>query len=139
MDRTIELRDKDAFPDEDALAAVLGKGYPAYRALLEILDDHGISHEWIYYKDVKAWLCKAARKKKTVIWMAACRGYLRATFYVPAAHIEGLYGLDLAEETKTRIRETENTGKSKGATFELRSKAVLKDLKEVMLYKLAIS
>jgi len=138
MDDTIVLRDPGVFPDEEVLKAAFGRGYPAYLALLDLLDKHEISHEWIYYRDVRAWLCKASRKKKTIIWMSACRGCLTAALYIPAAHIEGLYGLDISEEAKARIRETKNTGKSKSATFELRSKAVLKDLEAVMLYKMAI-
>jgi hypothetical protein len=138
MDPTVELRDKDVFPDEDALKAVLGRGYPAFLALLDILREHEISHEWRYYNDGKAWLCKATRKTKTIVWMSARRGFIKATIYIPAALIEGLYGLDIAEETKARLRETMNTGTSKGATFDLRGKAVLKDFEKVMEYKLAI-
>jgi len=138
MDATIEFRDKDVFPDDDALKAVLGRGYPAFLALLDILREHEISHEWRYYNDGKAWLCKTTRKTKTVAWMSARRGFIAATFYIPERHIDGLYGLDISEETKARIRETKNTGKSKGVTFEVRSKAVLKDFEKVLLYKLAI-
>jgi hypothetical protein len=139
MDATIELRDSEVFPDETLLKGIFGRGYPAYAALLELLDASGISREWIYYRDVRAWLCKASLKKKTIIWMCACRGFLRATFYIPAAHIEGLYGLDISDEAKARVRGTENTGKSKGVAFEVRSKAVLRDLEAVMRYKLALN
>jgi hypothetical protein len=139
MDTTVELRDKDEFPDEGVLQAVFGKGYPAYLALLEILREHEIDHEWRYYNDGKAWLCKATRKKKTIVWMSARRGFIMATIYFPAAHIEGIYGLDMAQVTKDRIRETKNTGKSKGCTFEVKSKAVLKDFTAVLRYKLAIA
>lgn len=139
MDQTIELKDPEVFPDEAVLKDLFGRGYPAYLALLGLLEKHGISAEWIYYRDVRAWLCKASRKKKTIIWMCACRGFIRATFYIPAAHIEGLYGLGVSDEAEARIRGTKDTGMSKGAIFELRSKAVLKDLEKVLLYKLAIS
>jgi hypothetical protein len=71
--------------------------------------------------------------------MSARRGFIAATLYFPAAHIEGLYGLDIAEESKARIRETKNTGKSKACTFEVRSKAVLRDFTAVLRYKLAIA
>jgi hypothetical protein len=138
MDTTVELRDKDIFPDEDRLKAVLGRGYPAFLALLDALRERGIDHEWRYYNDGKAWLCKAARKAKTAVWMSARKGFIKATIYIPGPHIEGLYGLDLSEETKARLRGTENTGKSKGATFEVRGKAVLKDFERVLEYKLAI-
>jgi hypothetical protein len=138
MDETIEFRDRDAYPDEEALKAVLGRGYPAYLALLDILGEHEIFHEWRYYNDGKAWLCKAARKTKTIVWMSARRGFIAATIYFPAARIDGLYGLDISEEAKARFRETKNTGKSKGAAFEVRSKAVLKDFTVVLRYKLAI-
>jgi hypothetical protein len=139
MDETIELRDQGVFPDEGVLRAVIGRGYPAYLALMGILREHEIGQEWRYYNDGKAWLCKAARKKKTIVWMSAHRGFIAATIYVPAAHIEGIYGLDIAEETRDRIRETKNTGKSKGCTFELRGKAALKDFTTVLRYKLAIA
>jgi hypothetical protein len=138
MDETIEFRDPDACPDEATLKAALGRGYPAYLALLDLLGEYGITPEWRYYNDGKAWLCKATWKAKTVAWMSARRGFITATFYIPAAHIDGLYGLDVSEETIERMRATKNTGKSKGATFEVRSKAVLKDLETVMKYKLAI-
>lgn len=138
MDTTIELRDRDEFPDEAVLEAVLGRGYPAYMATLDLLREHEISHEWRYYNDGKAWLCKTTRKKKTIVWMSARRGFIAATIYFPACHIEGLYGLDIAEETKARIKATPNTGKSKGCTFEIRSKAVLVDFAVVLRYKLAI-
>jgi hypothetical protein len=138
MDETIELRDPDARPDEAALKIVLGRGYPAYLALLDLLAEYEISPEWRYYNDGKAWLCKAARKAKTIAWISARRGFITATFYIPAARIDGLYGLDVSDETKERIRATKNTGKSKGATFDVRGKAVLKDLETVMKYKLAI-
>jgi hypothetical protein len=138
MDETIEFRDPEDRPDEARLKAVLGKGYPAYLALLDLLAEYDISPEWRYYNDGKAWLCKTTRKAKTIAWMSARRGYVTATFYIPAAHIDGLYGLEVSEETKERMRATKNTGKSKGATFEVRGKAVLKDLETVMKYKMAI-
>lgn len=84
MDATIELRDKDEFPDEAVLKAVLGRGYAAYLALIELLLEQGISHEWRYYNDGKAWLCKTTRKKKTIVWMSARRGFIAATIYFPA-------------------------------------------------------
>lgn len=138
MDATVQLRDPNILPNDKVLQALFGRGYPAFLTLLDILREHEISHEWRYYTDGKAWLCKATRKKKTIVWMSARRGCIAATIYVPVAHIEGLYDLDISEETKARIRETKNTGKSKGATFEARNKATLKDFTAVLEYKLSL-
>jgi hypothetical protein len=138
MDSLLELRDRDVVPDADLLAELFGRGYPAYESLLALLGENDISCEWIYYGDVKAWLCKATKRKKTIVWMSACKGYIRATIYFPQEHIEALYGLELSEEARQRIRDQKNTGKSKGCVFEMRNKAALKDFSKVLQLKLAI-
>lgn len=138
MDVVLELRDKDVVPDAKLLSELFGRGYPAYEALLALLDENDISYEWIYYGDVKAWLCKASKRKKTIVWMSACKGFIRATIYFPQAHIEALYGLELSEETMEKLRDQKNTGKSKGCVFEMRNKAALKDFSKVLQLKLAL-
>ncbi len=136
METLLELRDPDVVPDDAVLERVLGQSFPAYRRLLGLFDENGMTHEWRYYQDGKAWLCKVQRKARTIVWMSAWDGYVKATVYVPEKHVEGLFGLDIPEDEKERLRGTRNVGKSKPCSFEVRTEEVLPAFEKVMRYKL---
>lgn len=133
---TIELKDASLYPDESVLRKVLGDSFPAYRELLKLYEANALVPEWRYYKDGKAWLCKVQQKGRTIVWMSAWRGYMQATVYLPSRLAEGVYGLDIGEERKNRIRETRNTGASKPCVFEIRDSEALEDFEKVMRYKM---
>ena len=133
---TIQLGDESVFPDENVLKGVLGRSYRAYCALLELFERNEMTHEWRYYRDGKAWLCKVQKKKRTIVWMSAWKGYMQATVYVPLKHMDSVDALPLAAETKDRIRATKNVGQSKPCIFEIRNQKVLKELDTVMQFKI---
>lgn len=132
----IELRDESVYPDEQVLRSVLGKAYKSYSALLNLYNDNNLEHEWRYYKDGKAWLCKVHKKKRTIVWMSAWRGYMQAAIYFPEKYIDKIYCLDISEEIKTRIKETKNIGKSKPCIFDIRTSDILKDFEIVVKLKI---
>jgi hypothetical protein len=132
----IELRDESVYPDENLLKTILGKSYNAYCTLLKLYDDNKMTYEWRYYRDGKAWLFKVQRKKRTIVWMSAWKGYMQAAIYVPDRLMEGVYALDISDDVKKRIRNTKNVGKSKPCIFEIRNKDILKDFECVMHYKI---
>lgn len=133
---TIELSDPDRYPDDDLLAAVLGDAFAAYRALLALLDRHGLIYEWRYYRDGKAWLCKVQHRKRTIVWMSAWRGYMQATIYFPAKHTDAVFALSLGADTIARFRTTKSVGRSMPCIFEVHNAAVLADFERVMELKL---
>ena len=132
----IELSDPSVYPDETVLKGVLGRSYASYCALLEMFEQNEMLPEWRYYNDGKSWLCKVQKKKKTIIWMSAWKGYMQAGIYVPVRLEDEIYQLPIAEETKERIRTTKNVGKSKPCLFEIRNQKILKDLDTVMQFKI---
>ena len=95
-----------------------------------------MNYEWKYYRDGKAWLKKVQKKKRTIVWMSAWKGYMQATIYLPEKHINGVYALDISDEVKQRFRKTKNVGKSKPCIFAIRNKGILKDLNKVIQYKI---
>lgn len=133
---TKELRDELVYPDETVLKPILGRSYNAYCELLNLYDNNKMQYEWRYYKDGKAWLCKVQKKKRTIVWMSAWKGYMQATIYFPEKHINDIYTLKIDDSTKVRIRNTKNKGKSKPCIFEIRNKRVLKDFEKVMQFKI---
>lgn len=131
-----ELTDQAVYPDEKILSKVLGRSYASFIALLELFDLNEMHYEWRYYMDGKSWLLKVQKNKKTIIWMSAWKGFMKAGIYIPERLLDSLYALPLSEETMERIRTTENVGKSKPCIFDIRNQKVLKDLEMVMQFKI---
>jgi len=134
---SIELADESTYPDESVLRDVLGESYDAYCALLDLYGRNDMQHEWRYYRDGKAWLCKVQRKKRTIVWMSAWRGYMKATVYIPERLLDQVLALPIAAETKERIKQTKNVGKSKPCIFEIWDQSLLEDLDTVMQFKIS--
>ncbi len=133
----IELHDEAVYPDDRVLKGILGESFPAYLALLKLFDECGLEHEWRYYQDGKAWLCKVQKKKRTIVWMSAWKGYMQATIYFPEKYLEEIYALDISEARKAKIRATKNVGKSKPCIFEVRDPSVLAEFDRVMQFKIS--
>jgi hypothetical protein len=134
----IELRDEGIFPNEQVLRAVLEQSYDSYLELLDLFSKHSMLHEWRYYRDGKAWLCKVQKKKKTIVWMSAWRGYMQATVYFPEKHIGRLFQLDVSQETIRKIESTRMVGKFKPCTFEIRDNSLLPELEKVICLKMEL-
>ncbi|MBI9108436.1 MAG: DUF3788 family protein [Spirochaetales bacterium] len=131
----IELRDESIYPDDVVLRKALGASYETYLMLLSLFNDNDMSFEWRYYRDGKAWLCKVQKKKRTIIWMSAWKGFMKATIYFPHKFLERVYELGISEDMKERIRSTKDVGKSKPCNFEIRDKSILGDFEKVMQLK----
>ncbi|MCI0512186.1 DUF3788 domain-containing protein [candidate division KSB1 bacterium] len=134
----IQLSDPLIYPKAEVLKEILGASYSAYLKLLHLFESMGLTHEWRYYKDGKAWLCKVQRKTKTIVWMSAWKGYMKATIYFPEKHTGGIYELALSEEEKARIKSGKNVGKSKPCMFDVKTDAVIASIAEVIRYKIRI-
>ena len=135
---TIELTDENTFPSESVLKKVLGRSYNAYLELLKLYDKNDLAYEWRYYRDGKAWLCKVQKRKRTIVWMSAWKGYMQAAIYFPERYIDDIFKLRISDDTKNKIRKTKNVGKSKPCIFEIKNKKALRDLEEVMKFKIQI-
>jgi hypothetical protein len=134
----IELHDENVFPKDEVLRGILGDSFSAYQELIQLYDANGLTHEWRYYHDGNAWLCKVQYKKKTVVWMSAWKGYMQATIYVPDKYIEQVYQLELSEVRKERIRGAKKMGKSTACIFEVRDAGVLVEFEKVMRLKMTL-
>jgi hypothetical protein len=132
----IELGDESIYPDENVLKTVLEDSFESYIELLQIFEEKDMEHTWRYYKDGKAWLCKVQKKKRTIVWMSAWRGFMEATIYIPEKYIDQIYELDIGKEMKDKFRLTKNVGRSKPCIFEVRDESIFPDLKQVINFKI---
>lgn len=134
----VELRDPSVCPDAPVLKRILGDSYGAYEALLKLYADMGVECTWRYYHDGKAWLCKVQKKKKTIVWMSAWRGYMQATIYIHEKYAEALKGIEVREETQQRNFSVKKVGKSIPCTFEIRGLDVLEDVEKMLRFKIEL-
>lgn len=132
----IELRDETIYPDENVLSVILEDSFTSYIQLLDLFKDRELTCEWRYYQDGKAWLCKVQKKKRTIIWMSAWKGFMQVTVYLPVRILDDIKGLELSELTIDKILNTKNVGKSKPCIFEIRDDSSFNDLKKVMDLKI---
>lgn len=132
-----ELRDANIYPDEIVLSKILGQSYTAYKNLLELYQKHQLDYKWRYYNDGKTWLCKAQKKKKTIVWMSAWNGFMQASIYFPLIALEKVLALEITDELKEKIINTKNVGRSKPCIFEISSSEILIDFEKVMELKMS--
>lgn len=133
---TLQLRNAEAYPDEQVLKEILGRAYTAFYELLNLFENNEMTYEWRYYNDGKAWLCKVQKKKRTIIWMSVWKGFIKATIYFPERHMESVYSLPVSDATKEMLKGAAAVGKSNACVFEIRNKKILKDFNTVMQYKI---
>ncbi len=119
---TIELKDETVCPDTDVLKEVLGESYSAYVDLLHLYEVNQMEPIWRYYHDGKAWLCKVQKKKKTIVWMSAWKGYMQAVIYMPEKYLDQVYALDISETLKEKFKQSRSMGKSRACIFEIRGR-----------------
>ena len=129
------LRDPEIFPSGGVLASALGDSYGAYKAFSEKLPDCGVETEWRYYNDGKAWLGKCVHKKKTVFWLSVWDGFFKTTMFFTEKTKEGIEGLPIREDIKTKFAEAGNVGKLIPLLLEIRSEADLDDAFTLISYK----
>lgn len=132
----LELTDPDIHPGEEIIKKVLGRSYNAFSELMDLFEKNGLLYEWRYYRDGKAWLCKVQFRKRTIVWMSLWTGFAKATIYLAGKYLDDILKLEISPETKSRILETNNVGKLRPCTFEIRNIEVLKEFEEVMKFKM---
>lgn len=134
---TILLKDKQVFPDDEVLKTSLGDSYTAYCELIKTVtaDEFGLSPQWNYYNDGKAWLCKVVYKKKTVFWLSVWEGYFKAAFYFAERNCEAIEGLEIAPEIKQSFRSATHIGKLIPLVISVISSDQLPDLLSIIEYK----
>jgi hypothetical protein len=133
-----ELRDADVFPDEEVLKSVLGRSYAAYSDLIKLAEELGLSLDWKFYNDVKNWLWRISLKKKTIVWMSAWKGFLKATVYFPEKYIKEVNNLTVRIKSDNHEIAIQKVGKSRAFIFEIRDQAVLDKLRLAIEVKISL-
>jgi len=132
MERPL-LNDPGIEPSADIIEAALGSSYSTYAELITIVsgEKYGIEPQWNYYKDGKAWLCKAVFKKKTIFWLSVWDGFFKITFYFTEKNCSAVYDLDIDRQLAEEFKNNAFTGKLKPFTVIVRNPGQLQDILKI--------
>jgi len=126
------LNNPEIFPTNEILKETIKKSYPVFEELSTILTEQGLTFDWKYYNDSKAWLCKVSFKKKTVFWLSVWNGFFKTGFFFLERHLEGIAALELNENNFTIEKEW---GKMIPLLFDISKSEQLADLLKVVEFK----
>lgn len=131
------LKDPAVSPTKKVLENVLGKSYPAYEELIATIEnkDCGLSPQWNYYNDGKAWLCKVQFKKKTIFWLSIWDKYFKMGFYFTEKNCKGIFELDVEDSIKKEFKANKPIGKLLSLGLSINKKSQLKDALKIVEYK----
>ena len=122
MNEKIGLTDKSIFPDEKVLRDILDNSYDLYLELTNFQNENNLSHEWRFYNDGKAWLCKIFNgKKKTLGWLSAYDGYYKIVVYIPISLKDKIVYLDEEKKIKEIIDNAKTVGKSLACIVDVKT------------------
>ena len=129
MDKYL-LREQDIFPGEEVLEKVLSDSYPVYKEFMEVITGkkYGLVPQWNYYKDGKAWLCKAGFKGKTVFWLSVWDKFFKTAFYFTEKTKQGIEKLDIDKSIKDDFSRSKPAGKLIPLSISIGKKNQLPDV-----------
>lgn len=137
---SILLREPDVEPTAQVLEKAMGKTvYSVYlRFMKSVTGVPGFSPEWRFYRDGKAWLCKATYKKKTVFWLSVWEQQFKVSFYFSEKTIEGIRHLQLSKSIHEQINSIKPVGKLFPVVIEVCDNRTLRELEAIMKYKMSL-
>lgn len=136
MESIMLLKDPEISPSAEILKTVMGE--PLYNTMDELMlatSKIGLTPEWRYYNDGKAWLCKISFKKKTVVWISVWDGFFKTGIYFTEKHREAINNLHIADSIKQSFSEAKPIGKLIPITLDISKKEQLRDLLTIIDFK----
>ena len=132
------MNNKDEFPDDKILLKVLDKSKVLWDEWVATssVDFPSASLEWNYYKDGGAWLGKLVQKKKTVCWISVWDKFFKVSFYFTEKNDKDIKNLRIDQRLKDDYFSNKPVGKLKPLIVEVKTKKVLKDVQEIINYKI---
>jgi hypothetical protein len=133
----MRLKDPQIPPTRDLLAEAMGDSYPIFDELIKTVTNEafGLTTEWRYYNDGKAWLMKVCFKKKTVFWLSVWENYFKTSFYFTEKNSNGIYEMEIDETIKKDFNAQKTIGKLLPLTIFMKQKGQLSDLLKIVEYK----
>lgn len=138
MEAQMLLRNSEVYPSNEVLNDVLGDTiYSVLESFISTItsDDYGLTIEWRYYNDGKAWLGKIVHKKKTVLWLSIWEGFFKLSYYFAEKHLEEIAALNISEVIKEEFAKAKPIGRLIPMIIDVSSMEQIKDILTIISLK----
>jgi hypothetical protein len=138
MEAQMLLRNPEIYPSSEVLEETLGE--PIYKVLESFVstitsEDYGLTVEWRFYNDGKAWLSKVVYKKKTIFWLSVWEGFFKTGFYFTEKHFEGIAALEISETIKENFAKAKPSGRLHPMIIDINNQAQIEDVLTIIRFK----
>lgn len=131
------LRDPAMIPEKECLKNAMGNElFGVYDILMHTLvTDLNAEYQWRYYNDGKAWLCRVTFKKKTLCWISAWKGYIKAGYFFTEKYSAGILQLPVKPEILENFKKSKPIGKLRSLVVFIQNLSDLDDFVTVAQHK----
>lgn len=132
-----QLRDKNVVPSKEGLQQVLGDSFSVFNEMMQIITnpEYGLTPQWNYYNDGKAWLCKVCYKKKTIFWLSVWDKFFKAAIYFSEEKGRGIADLNIDKNIKSDFKQSKPSGKLFPLIINMSRREQITDLLKIIEYK----
>ena len=131
--------DKTRPPQEDELAAVLGKKFGLWNDLQSRSAARfaPLSIDWGYASKNTGWGLRLKQERRTVLYMTPCQGYFLASFALGEKAVKAAHESALPAEVLDVIDNAPMYAEGRGVRFEVRSAKDVRNMERVAIIKMA--
>jgi hypothetical protein len=133
------LNDKSKIPNDRDLSEMLGR----VSALWDDLKAHlsssyePLTEKWNFSGKNYGWGLHLKQKKRTVLYMTPCKGYVLASFALGEKAVRAAHESGLPESVLSVIDSARKYAEGRGVRLEVRSKRDLVNIKKLAAIKMA--
>ena len=134
------LREAGIYPTMEVLREKLGKIYPLFEELMSTVtsEKYHLELKWHYYNDGKAWLCRVLKKSRTVFWLSVWDKCYKTSFFFTTKTVFGIADLKVTSKIKEELKDNKPIGKPVPLIIRVDKKKQIKDVLEIMEYKISL-
>ena len=133
------LDDKSKMPDDKAVAAVLGPSKSLWDELIDTLaaEFAPVSDSWGFSGKAWGWSLRLKRKKRTILYLTPCTGYLLAGFALGEKAVRAAQESRLPKSVLKVIDEAPRYAEGRGVRLEVRRSSHVKHVTTLAKIKMA--
>lgn len=131
--------DKSRVPEEEEVAAALGKTYRLWDELKNRIASRfpPLSIDWGYASKSTGWGLRLKQEKRTVLYMTPCQGYFLASFALGEKAVKLAHDSDLPSSVLTIIDGAKKYAEGRGVRLEVRKASDVQVIERLAKIKMA--
>jgi hypothetical protein len=138
MDTSIFL-DKIPIPDASMLTVALGKSFPFWNSLHDIVFQKypGAIEEWNYTGAKYGWSYRIKDKKRAILYLLPRKDYFKVAFVFGQKATDQILDSNVSDFIKNELKEARVYAEGRGIRIDIKDASMIKDIEFLIEVKLA--